>query len=244
MKKGIQSIILFIIGGICFSSCSDSDNSTSIIPKDSTDQVLVKSLSEYVTVKDLQWTLSISKDEAYQLGFSGEDYDDSINELSLMNKSLEELKKDTNTIIHLILPTERIIIKQGKTESLKKKETKACYSHDNHRFITKKDIQANNGGYVSFDTPCADHKICIEGIIDGHMLSMVGSWQIDILDDVWKVKRVVMGAGKYAEFELEWMMGGTGFPVTYLNWKFFINYLIGPTGYPTWATVSFYVLNN
>lgn len=93
MKKGIQSIILFIIGGICFSSCSDSDNSTSIIPKDSTDQVLVKSLSEYVTVKDLQWTLSISKDEAYQLGFSGEDYDDSIKELSLMNKSFRRIEK-------------------------------------------------------------------------------------------------------------------------------------------------------
>lgn len=244
MKKGIQSIILFIIGGICFSSCSDSDNSTSIIPKDNTDQVLVKNLSEYVTVKDLQWTLSISKDEAYQLGFSSDDYNESMKIISRANKSLEEAKKDTSTIIHLFLPNEQIVMKHGKVEFLKRVETKACYNRYDHSFVTSVNIPENSGEYVSFVTTAHQYRVCIEGKINENPYShMVGLWEMSILDDIWKVNRVITGTGAVREFELEWFMGGVGFPVNLLDWKFFLHYTHTRLGQPTSSTVSFYTLN-
>lgn len=186
IMKGIHFIGMLILSVLIISCSNDNDNDNDNI-LDVPQNIQIKSdnnsLTDYLTVKDGQWILQLSEEEATLMGKSAE-YTKLIEQMQQINNRIKELQDNPNAIIDFNLPTnERITMRSGEvlSRTVESPITKAGP-------LPIKSMLLNQSTY--FYTKSYEYRINSQAVVQSVFL-----WSFELRDNIWAVYWNASGVG-------------------------------------------------
>ncbi|MGL4227572.1 MAG: hypothetical protein ACRCR3_02820 [Tannerellaceae bacterium] len=174
MKK-VLVLLSIVFLGVTLTACSNDDDVLDGRP------MLTKSLSDkanllsFLTVEDGQWRMTISEQEAINLGKENE-YSQIINQITEINERLTELKNDPKATLGFTLPNkERIIMECG--EVIYRGYTSPYVERDNKSSFIKS-MTANQS--TTFSTNSSEYRITSTAYVQSMFI-----WSFELRDDKW-----------------------------------------------------------